>query len=229
MKRSSRTVIARNPHEVEALRQRLETAPVSWRKFFSASLPNFAPIRLPWHQLTPEYVDVINRLEAWAETPICLGDLDPEMKIQRQPLVPYYGLSALAERMLGRIFDAGLRLVEMVDSTLIYEARRPKGQVLSYERGPDGLTLPYEWAVRATIEIERAEDIWITNLALISAPCEVGFGTDDAVPFDVQNERSKWTLMMPEVTKRIAAIRMFNKLHIRHDEDIMPLIDELRA
>lgn len=229
MKLNPRSVIARNPSEVEPLRQRLAKALMSSPEIFSVSLPDFTPIRLPWDQITPEYLDAINRLEGWAETPICLGDLDPNMKIQRQSFMPHYGLTPLADRMLGRIFDAGLTLREMVGSTLIYEARRGKGQELTRKPGPDGLMLHYEWAVRATIEIERAEDIWITDLSLISAYSEQQFSSNGALPFEVENARSKWTLEIPEVTRRISAIRMFNMLHIRHDEDITPLIAELSA
>lgn len=224
-----RGVIAHNPGEVEALRERLEKAAKSSLGDFSPSLPGFEPIRLPWQQMTSEYVEAINRLEAWAETPVCLGDLDPHMKVQHKPFSCYYPLAPLAESMMGRIDDACVRLSEAVGSTLVYTARRTEAQTVPDVWGPDSVKTPYEWAARATIQIEGTDEIWITDLALTHAFYEEVSSYRDPVEVAIQNARSKWALSLPEVTRRICAIRLLNRLHILHDEDVMPLIREQSA
>lgn len=221
-----RTVIAHNPDEVEALRGRLEKAFQYTTSHFSASLPMFEPIALPWQHMTSEYVEAIAALEAWAETPVCLGDLDPHMKVQKKPFSGYYPLAPLAESMMGRLDDAHVRLSEAVGSTLVYTARRTEAQTGPDVWGPDSVKSPYEWAARATIEVEGTDELWITDLALTHALYETGTTRRDPVEVAIQNARSAWDLRLPEVTRRIAAIRWWDTLHIRHGEDVRPLIDE---
>jgi len=224
-----RAVIARNPSELGALRERLEKAAKSSVGQFSVSLPDFLPIRLPWYKMTAEYVDAIGRLKAWAETPICLGELDPHMTGQRQPFSTYYGLAALAESMQGRLADACLFLPEAIGSTLIYTARRTKEQTGPEEWGPESVKIPYEWAARATIEIKGIGDIWITDLALTYGSYEKVLSY--LLPFEatIENARSQWELRLPDVTKRFCANSFFRMLNIQHDEDIKPLRQEMIA
>lgn len=218
-----RAVIARNPSELGALRERLEKAAKSSVGQFSVSLPDFLPIRLPWYKMTAEYVDAIGRLKAWAETPICLGELDPHMTGQRQPFSTYYGLTALAESMKGRISGARLFLPEAIGSTLVYTARRAEEETGPDEWGPDSVKTPYEWAARATIEIKGIGDIWITDLALTCGSYEEVYSYLLPVEATIENARSKWELRLSEVARRICTIRLLNQHHILHDEDIKPL------
>lgn len=224
--RNPRSVIARNPREVEALRGRLEKASKYASGCFSVSLPDFRPIRLPWQQMTAEYVDAIARLEAWAEVPVCLGDMDPHMEVKKKPFSHYYPLAPLAESMMGRLDDVHVRLSDAVGSRLVYTALRTKAQTGPHERHPESVKFPYEWAARATIEIEGTEELWITDIALTHAFYEVGSSNRDPVEVAIQNARAKWKLWLPEVTRRIAAIRWFDQQHIQHSEDVMPLIEE---
>ena len=224
-----RGVIAHNPGEVAALHERLEKAFQYTTSHFSVSLPGFQPLRLPWQHMTPEYAEAIARLEAWAETRVCLGDMDPHMVVQKKPFSCYYPLAPLAESMMGRLDDAHVRLSEAVGSTLVYTARRTKEQTGPDKWHPDIVKVPYEWAARATIEVEGTDELWITDLALTHALYETGTTRRDPVEVAIQNARAKWELRLPEVTRRICAIRRFDELHIHHDEDINQLFHEQTA
>ena len=129
------------------------------------------------------------------------------------------------QSMMGRLDDVGVGLSEAVGSKLVYTARRTKAQT-GPEWNPESEKFPYEWAARATIEVEGTEELWITDIALTHAFYEAESSNRDPVEVAIRNARAKWTLWLPEATRRIAAIRWYNDLHIQHSEDVMPLIKE---
>lgn len=204
-----RMLVARNPDEVKALRQRLEADPMSWRRPFSAPLPGFRALRMPQHHITHEYLDAISRLKDWAEAPIYLGDADPELETRAHPFSQQaFYLIPLAKEMLGRISDTGLALAEMVDSTLIYTAKIPKSRESKYQ-----------WCVRVTIQIEREQDIWITNIELVDRIDEPIHKLSRCLPYDLQRARWQWGMILHDVTRRTMITRLLRVLNIHDEED----------
>ena len=110
--------------------------------------------------------------------------------------------------MLGRIRDARLALAEMVDSTLIYTAKIPKGQESDYQ-----------WCVRVTIQIEHEQGVWITDIALVNRTVEPLHRLDRYLPCDLQRARWQWRMILHDVTRRTMMTRLLRDLNIHNEED----------
>lgn len=107
---------------------------------------------------------------------------------------------------------------------------------------PDFSPIPLPWAkvtpgCVATIDRLKAwadAPLWLTNLEVVARVTEIPrrISADGSSRWELRNDRTKWEIHRPEVTRQIVMLCLLERLNVRHDQHsaaLMPALQDLMA